>query len=191
MFMSISVPKKQKTPQGNADGPGNLTHRIRPGFYSRMLRKPANFRNHFQRGQATLEILIVLLILIPIIFGGIELSRGVAVRAALDSGVGVMVQAISIDPSPSQWSWGAGVVQQTVDQNVFGSAGLDEYVSLAAYDSSGSLITDPQSSMQDLPYGAGFCLIGSIGYSALIPLLPTLPPITIRVQHCGVIQKVD
>jgi Flp pilus assembly protein TadG len=47
-----------------------------------MFRKPMNFQNHFQRGQATLEIVIVLLILIPLIFGGIEISHGVAVRAA-------------------------------------------------------------------------------------------------------------
>jgi len=190
--MSISVPREQKIPQGNADSPGNPTHRIRPGFYSRMLRKPINFRNHFQRGQATLEILIVLLILIPLIFGGIELSRGVAVRAALDSGVGIMVQAISIDPSPSQWSWAATVVQQTVDQNVFGSAGLDPFVNLEAYDSSGSLITDPLNTMQTLPYGAGFCLVGWENYAPMIPLvtLPLPGHLRIQVRHCGVIQKI-
>lgn len=190
--MSISVLRERKIPPGNADSPGNLAHRIHPRFCSRILRKPSNFRNHFQRGQATLEILLVLFILIPLIFGGIELSRGVAVRAALDSGVGVMVEAISIDPSPSQWSWGAGVVQQTVDQNVFGSAGLDPFVNLEAYDSSGSLISDPVNNMQNLPYGAGFCLVGWENFAPMIPLVPLPSPghIRIQVRHCGVIQKI-
>ena len=35
-----------------------------------------------RRGQATLEMLIVLLFMIPLLFGAIELSRGVAIRAA-------------------------------------------------------------------------------------------------------------
>ena len=137
-----------------------------------------------------LEILVVLLILIPLIFGGIELSRAVAVRGALDSGVGVMAQAISIDPRPDQWTWAAKVVQDTVNQNVFGTAGLDPFVSLAAYDSSGAEIIYPKDNMQNLAFGAGFCLKGWVKYTPLIPLLP-LPPITLLVQHCGVIEKVD
>jgi hypothetical protein len=183
--MSISVPKEQKILQGNADSPENLTHRIRPGFFSRILRKPTNFRNHFQRGQATLEILIVLLILIPLIFGGIELSRGVAVRSALDSGVSVMVPAISIDPN--QWGWSATIVQETVDQNVFGSVGLDPTVHLEAV----GFNNQPIGDLTTLPYGALFCVVGSVGYSPMVPLLPNLPPIIITVKHCGVIQKID
>jgi hypothetical protein len=158
-------------------------------FCSPNIRRSPILGSRFQRGQATLEILIALLVLIPLIFGGIELSRGVAVRSALDTGLGVMVQAVSVDPSPGNWSWASGVVQHTVDQNVFGEAGLDSYVTIEAQDSSGLTITDPVDNFQNLPYGAGFCLIGSVGYTALIPLIPSLPKITIKVEHCGVIQN--
>jgi hypothetical protein len=172
--------------------PGGKRRRTLPSpsrLFSPNIRRSLILGNRFQRGQATLEILIALLILIPLIFGGIELSRGVAVRSALDTGLGVMVQAVSVDPSPGNWSWAAGVVQHSVDQNVFGEAGLDPSVTIEAFDSSGSPISDPRDSFQNLPYGAGFCLIGSVGYTALIPLIPSLPKITIKVEHCGVIQN--
>jgi len=153
-------------------------------FYMWNPRQTTILRNRFQRGQATLEILIVLLILIPLIFGGIELSRGVAVRSALDSGLNVMVQAVSIDPN--QWGWSAIVVQETVDQNVFGSLGLEPTVHLTAVDFN----NQPTGDLSTLPYGALFCVVGSVGYSPMVPLLP-LSPITITVKHCGVIQKID
>jgi hypothetical protein len=166
-----------------------MDHRTRSGFLSWKVRQSAILRNKFQRGQATLEILLVLIILIPLIFGGIELSRGVAVRAALDSGVGVAVRALSIDPT--QWGWSANVVATTVAQNVFGSAGLGT-VHLEAYDSADQLISDPGNNLQNLPYGTPFCLVGWVNYSPVIPLL-TLSPgyIPIRVRHCGIIERID
>jgi hypothetical protein len=49
---------------------------------------------------------------------------------------------------------------------------------------------NPIGDLTALPYGALFCVRGSLGYSPMIPLLPT-SPITITVEHCGVIQKID
>jgi hypothetical protein len=49
-------------------------------------------------------------------FRGIELSRGVAIRQALDSGSGAAVRPLSLDPT--QWSFAGNVVQQGVNQNV-------------------------------------------------------------------------
>ena len=70
-------------------------------------------------GQASVEALLVLMLLGLLIFGGIELSRGVAVRQALDSGCGAAVRALSLDPG--QWSFSANLVQQSVQQNVMGA----------------------------------------------------------------------
>jgi Flp pilus assembly protein TadG len=139
------------------------------------------------RGQASLEILIVLIFLLPLIFGAIELSRGVAVRASLDSGVGAAVRALAIDPT--QWSWSANVVAQAVAQNVFGDAGLGT-VHFEAYDSSGTQLTSGQFAA--LSYGAPFCLVGWVDYSPVIPLISLSPSsITIRVQHCGVVERIN
>jgi hypothetical protein len=139
----------------------------------------------FQRGQATLELLIVLIILIPLIFGAIELSRAVTVKAALDSGVGVAARALALNPN--NWNWAAAMVATTVGHNVFGTAGLGP-VNFGAVDGSNSSLDRWQFAA--LPFGATFCVRGWMTYSPQVPLL-TLNQITIRVEHCGVIERVD
>jgi hypothetical protein len=135
------------------------------------------------RGQAMLEILIVLIFLIPLIFGGIELSRGVAVRSALDSGVGVAVRGLAINPD--QWVWAANVVAQTVQQNVFGSAGVGT-AHLEAYNGAGGRI---DADIDLLSYGAPFYLEGWVEYTPQIPLM-NLSTLTIRVRHYGVMERI-
>jgi Flp pilus assembly protein TadG len=135
------------------------------------------------RGQAMLEILLVLLILIPLIFGGIELSRAVSIRSALDSGVAVAARTLSLDPS--QWAWASGVVNDSVDQNVFGSAGVEKPITLFAADSCSS---DTAIDITALSFGDSFCLIGQTHFTPDIPFLTTTK-IRIRVCHCGLIEK--
>jgi hypothetical protein len=142
---------------------------------------------HFQRGQAMLEILIVLLILIPLIFGGLELTRGVAVRSSLDSGVTVAVQALSLDST--QWDWAAIEVASAVSQNFFGDVGVGT-VHFEAYDSTNAPLD--KSGLAGLSYGAPFCIVGWVNYTAVIPLidLSGVSPIKISVRHCGVVQNI-
>jgi hypothetical protein len=151
-----------------------------PGFPARGFRK-------IQPGQASLEVLIVLIILIPLIFGAIELSRGVAVKSSLDSGVGLAVRALSVDPG--NWGWSSTLVSKTVAQNVFGSAGLTDFT-FRAYDSA----DNPLSSVQfaALTYGAGFYIEASVRYTPQIPLISLTPSfITIRARHYGIIERID
>jgi hypothetical protein len=123
-----------------------------------------------------LEVLVVLFILIPLVFGGIELSRAVTVRAALDSGVAVAARAISLDPG--QWAWAVGVVNDTVNQNIFGTGGV-EPVSVTISPALGSL-----------SFGDPFCLTGETHFTPDIPFLSNTR-ILIRVQHCGIIEEID
>jgi hypothetical protein len=183
--MWISVPSAQASTPDGAKREGLCA---RPGFAFSSNGPSLHRKRSFQRGQATLEILIVLLILIPLIFGGIELSRGVAVRAALDSGVGVAVQALSIDPS--QWTWSTNVVATTVAQNVFGSAGLGT-VHFEAHNSADVIIDS--ATFSNLAYGEPFCIVGWVDFTPLIPLiaLPSPGHIKIQVRHCGIIQRID
>jgi Flp pilus assembly protein TadG len=140
-----------------------------------------------QPGQASLEILIVLMFLIPLIFGAIELSRGVAVKSSLDSGVGLAVRALSVDPS--NWSWAGTVVDTTVAQNVFGTAGLGT-VHFEAYDSSGTFLS--QAQFAALTYGAGFYIEAWVVYTPEIPLLSlTTASITIRARHYGIVERIE
>lgn len=134
-----------------------------------------------QEGQASVEALLVLMILGLVIFGGIELSRGVAIRQALDSGVGAAARAFSLDPS--QWSFATSVVQQSVDQNILGGGPT---VSIQIYDAANT----PRSSawLSGSPFGTAFILEASAPFRADIPFLPG-STITIRVRHWGIVER--
>ena len=132
-------------------------------------------------GQASVEALLVLMILVLLIFGGIELSRGVAVRQALDSGASVAARALSLDPG--QWSFAEQALQQAVDQNMLGGS---ETVNLQVLDSSGALRS--AAWLSGSPFGTTFILEASAPFQADIPFLPTAA-ITIRVRHWGIVER--
>jgi hypothetical protein len=140
-------------------------------------------KNANERGQAVLEMLLVILVLVPLLFGGIELARGVAVRHALDSGTGVAVRALSLDPE--QWDWSSQIVAQAVQENVMGDGGVGDPL-LRAYDSSGSLLT-PEV-LADLPFGTSFRLEAEVAFIPDLVLIPE-QPIRVRVSHWGIVER--
>ena len=133
------------------------------------------------KGQAAVEALLVLMILALVIFGGIELSRGVAVRQALDSGAGAAVRALSLDPA--HWSFAGNVVQQGVNQNVMGE---NVATTLQIYDASGNLRSSAW--LSGSPFGTSFILEASAPFQADIPFLAE-PVMTIRVRHWGIVER--
>ncbi|MBU2609857.1 MAG: pilus assembly protein [Chloroflexi bacterium] len=136
-----------------------------------------------ERGQAVLEFLLVLMILVPLLFGGIELARGVGIRHALDSGVGVAARALSLDPT--QWSWANSVISQAVSGNPLGGGSVSA-VTVTAYNAGGSAITS--GALASLPFGAAFRLAASVTYTPIIPLVGR-QTVTIRVSHWGIVER--
>lgn len=132
-------------------------------------------------GQAAVEALLVIMLMVLLIFGGIQLSQGVAIRQALDSGTGAAARALSLDPG--QWSFAGNAVQQSVNQNVMGSAAV---VTLRVYDSGGTLRSSAWLSSS--PFGTSFILEASAPFDADIPFLSNAP-ITICVRHWGIIER--
>ncbi len=132
-------------------------------------------------GQAAVEALLVLMILGLLIFGGIELSCGVAIRQALDSGTGAAVRAVSLDPT--QWSFATGMIQSSVDQNMLGDPPI---TTVQVLDSTGT----PRSTawLSGSPFGTAFILEASAPFQADIPFLPG-SAITIRVRHWGIVER--
>ena len=125
--------------------------------------------------------LLVLMLLALLVFGGVELSRGVAVRQALDSGCGAAVRALSLDPG--QWSFAGNLIQQSVQQDVMGAGPV---VSVQVYDSANT----PRSSawLSGSPFGTVFILEASAPFQADIPFLPN-SPMSIRVRHWGIVER--
>jgi len=136
-----------------------------------------------QRGQASVELLLALLILVPLLLGGIELARGVGIRHALDSGVGVATRALSLDPG--QWTWATSTIDQAVQDNILGG-GLVGPVKIHALDAAGNPISP--SMLAGLPCGASFRLEASCAYAPWIPLVGG-QAVTIRVAHWGIIER--
>ena len=134
-----------------------------------------------QKGQASIEVLLVLMILVLVIFGGIELSRGVAVRQALDSGTGIAARALSLDPT--QWNFAENAVQQAVSQNVMGEG---PSVSMQVFDAANNLRSSAWLSGSS--FGTAFLLESEVPFQADIPFLPA-PAITIRVRHWGIVER--
>jgi len=133
------------------------------------------------KGQAAVEALLVLMVLALVIFDGIELSHGVAIRQALDSSAGAAVRALSLDPS--QWSYAKNLIQEGTNQNVMGTV---EATTIQVFDAAGT----PRSSawLSGSPFGTTFILEASAPFQADIPFLSE-PIMTIRVQHWGIVER--
>ena len=135
----------------------------------------------WRAGQVAVEALLVVIIFGLLIFGGIELSRGVSVRQALDSGTGAATRALSLDPA--QWGFATNLVQQSVNQNVMGT---QPQVTMQVYDTSNT----PRSSawLSGSPFGTGFVIEAAVPFQADIPFLPD-STVTIRVRHWGLVER--
>lgn len=135
----------------------------------------------WRAGQVAVEALLVVILFGLLIFGGIELSRGVAIRQALDSGTGAATRALSLDPA--QWGFATNLVQQSVNQNVMGT---QPPVTMQVYDTSNT----PRSSawLSGSPFGTGFIIEADVPFQADIPFLPD-SAVTIRVRHWGIVER--
>ena len=147
------------------------------------IRLPGYQTIRLQKGQASIELLLVLLILIPLLLGGIELARGVGIRHSLDSGVGVATRALSLDPS--QWDWSISVINQTIQDNILGGGSVSA-VTIKVYNASGTQISSDD--LAALPFGVAFRLEASCTYTPEIVLVGG-QTVTIRVSHWGIMER--
>ena len=138
-------------------------------------------RKHGNQGQAAVEALLVLMVLASVIFGGIELSRGVTIRQALDSSTGAATRALSLDPT--QWGYSTFMIQQAMDQNVMGSS---SEIGLKVFDAAGTARSSGW--LANSSFGTSFILETSAPFQADIPFLPT-GVIIIRVRHWGIVER--
>lgn len=135
----------------------------------------------WQAGQVAVEALLVVIMFGLLIFGGIELSRGVAIRQALDSGTGAAVRALSLDPA--QWGFATDLVQQSVDQNVMGT---QPPATMQVYDGGNTLRSSVW--LSGSPFGTSFVIEAAVPFQTDIPFLPD-SAVTIRVRHWGIVER--
>jgi len=74
-----------------------------------------------ERGQAGIEMLVVLLLLVPLVWGGLRLTQGVGARHALDTATATAARHIALDPGA--WESALIRVQAGVDGALLGPVG--------------------------------------------------------------------
>lgn len=132
-------------------------------------------------GQAAVEALLMVAVFALILFGGFELSRGVALRHALDTGSSAAARSLSLDPA--QWASAKALIQSEVNRNGLGGSPT---ISLKVYDSSGTLQT--KSWLAGSAFGTAFTLEASAPFQADIPFIAP-SPVIIQVQHHGIVER--
>jgi Flp pilus assembly protein TadG len=131
------------------------------------------------KGQATLEMLLVLMVLLPLFFGGIELARAVSLRSALDGGVFVATRAISLNPTDTAYA--QSLVQDAVNNNVF-RGGTTANLNL------GTITWDAVTCATGKTLGCRFDYTATIDYTPWLPLIGG-QKITINIRHHGIVEK--
>ena len=137
-----------------------------------------------ERGQSVLELMLALPVIAGLLFGGVELARGVGLRSALDSGVSVAARTLSLDPA--QWSWAVQAIQDSLDANPLGDSGNVGALSVTAYDAAGNTLSP--AALAGLPFGTRFRLAASVEYTPDF-LLFSSHTVTIRVEHRGIVER--
>ena len=115
-----------------------------------------------EKGQAAVETLLVLMLFVLVIFAGIELSRGIAIRHALDSSTSAASRALSLEPS--NWQVADTLVQEGLQRNVMG---FSDSATLTIYDASGTQRSSAW--LSGSPFGTSFL------WKPAHPFKPTYP----------------
>ncbi len=117
-----------------------------------------------EHGQAGVEMLVVMLLLVPLLLGGFSLAQGYSARHALENGTAVAARQIALQPDA--WIAALSGVQGTVDGSLLGGPG--GAVTCQVRDTWGAAV-DPQ----DLPFASRFSVTCNVPFQAEIPFLPT------------------
>lgn len=132
-----------------------------------------------ERGQAGIEMLIVLLVLAPLLLGGFSLAQGYSARHALENSTAVAARQIAL--TPADWTTALASVQVAVDHSLLGSAG--SHVTCQVQDAWGGAV-DPTT----LAFGARFSVTCSLPFAADIPFTATAPR-TLQAVHYEVMER--
>ena len=141
-------------------------------------------RQYTHRGQASLELLLALLVLIPLFFGGWELARGISLRQALDSGADLAAQALSLDPTDTQYAdW---VIHEQVRRSAL-CPGCADQVQWCVAVESGQCVT-PSPSTIPTDFGTNFVVQACVPFTPSVPLAP-LAPTRVCTSYFGKVEQ--
>lgn len=137
-----------------------------------------------ERGQASIELLLAVLVLSALFFGGVELAKGVAVKHALDVGVSEAARGLALDPT--QYTWADALVRAEVTDNVMGGD-LGSSITLRLLDAGGAEITPAM--LVGYAFGTTFRVRAEVPFQAVVPFVPGLSARAIAAEHWAVVER--
>ena len=143
------------------------------------------FSHQRERGQATVELLLILFVFVVLIFGAFGLGQGIALRHALDVATEKAARLLSINPG--DFGTADALVRREVDASVLGG-GYGSAVSLGLFDA------DTNAPISDLDlakaaFGYRFGVQASVPFLADVPFV-NLTPRTITAAHYGLVDRI-
>lgn len=137
-----------------------------------------------ERGQGTVEVLLVLLILLPVLFGAFSLAQGITIKHALDVATEKAARVLSINPA--DYEYAVSLIRTEVNQGLLGT-GHGEQVVVRLYDA----VTGVEISPADLDaagFGYRFAVEAEVSWQPAIPFLSS-PARVLRAMHFGIVER--
>lgn len=137
-----------------------------------------------ERGQGTVEVLLVLLVLLPLLIGAFSLGQGIVLKHALDVATEKAARVLSINPS--DYDYAETIVRSEVESSLLG-AGYGQRVTIHLYDA----LTQTEISPADLDaagFGYRFAVRADLTWRADIPFLTSEPQV-ISALHFGIVER--
>ncbi len=142
-------------------------------------------QKHTERGQATVELLLVLFILVVLIFGAFGLGQGVALKHSLDVATEKAARLLSIDPA--DFGSADALIRAEVNTSVLGG-GYGPQVTIGLYDADTLAPLTPDE-VAAAPFSYRFMVQASVPFVAAVPFL-NLAGRTLSAAHYGIVDRV-
>lgn len=144
----------------------------------------SQFMHPCERGQATVELLLILFVFVVLVFGAFGLGQGIALKHALDAATEKAARLLSIDPA----DFGAAdaLIRAEVNASVLGG-GYGPLVNVGLYDA-GTLTPISSDELAKAPFSYRFVVQAGVPFAADVPFL-NLAERTITVSHYGIVDR--
>ncbi|WP_347245499.1 TadE/TadG family type IV pilus assembly protein [Thermogutta sp.] len=143
-------------------------------------------KTHFwdERGQGTAELLFVLLVLVLLLFGMVEIARGVSIRHALDVSTEKAARVLSINPA--DYDYATSLIRTEVNGSILGGGYGDRVVIQLRDAVSGAEISP--ADLATLGFGYRFVVEATVPWQPNIPFLSN-PARTLSAMHFGIVES--
>jgi Flp pilus assembly protein TadG len=137
-----------------------------------------------ERGQATVELLLVLLVMVLLIFGAFGLGQGLTLKHALDVSAEKAARLLSIDPA--DFNSAETLIRSEVDANLLGG-NFGQQVTIGLYDANTQTPLTPDD-LAIAAFSYRFIVQVNVPFAADVPFL-NLTNRTITAAHYGIVDR--